>query len=163
MIKNNRGITMIMLVVTIIVLLILTGVSINTSETFMTDIRASRIISNMELVKSKAENIYEANQFDSENNSLIGTTVTLSTSIISSEENKLIKDKTGKNISELVWYRWDRNTLTSLGLDEKMLDSAEDYFYVNYENSEVVCSSGTKFDGVTYYSMIGLKYMLKNK
>lgn len=160
--KNNNGVTIMMLVIIIIVLVILAGVSLTSSNSFMKEVRASRIITNMELIKSKAEIIYESNQFDSTNNLLVGTNVTLNNSLISSEENNLIKSKTGKNISEMDWYRWDKNTLRDNGLDEKMLGTSEDYFYINYQYGEIMSSFGTNFDEVNYYSLTGLKNQLNN-
>lgn len=60
------------------------------------------------------------------------------------------------------WYKWDRSTLEAQGLDKEMLAENE-YFYVNYENGEIIYSKGTSFNNEDYmYSMTGLNYLLSN-
>ena len=70
--RNDKGITMLVLVITIVILVILTGVSINTGYSVLRDIRVGRIISNMVLVKAKVETIYEEYQFSGDEKDLVG-------------------------------------------------------------------------------------------
>lgn len=70
--RNDKGITMLVLVITIVILVILTGVSINTGYSVLRDIRVGRIVSNMVLVKAKVETIYEEYQFSGDEKDLVG-------------------------------------------------------------------------------------------
>ena len=63
MLKNNKGITILALIITILVLLVLTSVSLGTGYSVITDIKLGRTVANMALVKAKAETIYEQSQF----------------------------------------------------------------------------------------------------
>lgn len=59
LIKNNNGITMIALVVTIIVLMILAGVSIMYGTDAVSKVKQEGIITNMIAIKSKAKVLAE--------------------------------------------------------------------------------------------------------
>ena len=154
MLKNNKGITMIALVITIIILLVLTGISVNTGFSTIKEFRAGRVISNLTMVKAKAEVIYEEYQFNG--TPLVGTTGEKIE--LSDEEKRLL----GSDFDIWTWYQWDTSILEEQGLDKEMLGTNE-YFLVNYENAEIVYTKGTSLDGqTTYYSLTGLKYMLEN-
>lgn len=156
--KNQKGVTIMALVITILLLIMLTAVSLNTGYSVLKDIRVGRIISHMVLVKAKAETIYEQHQFNREE--LIGTPTQID--FLSEEEKGKILEKTEKgNFEQLTWYQWDANTLISQGLDANLLGNDE-YFYVNYEFAEIVYSQGTSFDSQTYYSLTGLNQMYEN-
>lgn len=151
MLKNKKGITILALMITVIVLLILTGVSVNMGFSIIKNVRAGRLISNMAMVRAKAQTIYEKYQFDG--TSLVGKEWEIIE--ISDEEERLI-NTTG------VWRRWDSDTLKDQGLDPQMLGEKE-YFLVDYENDEIIYSRGTSLDGkTTYHSLTGLQHMLEN-
>lgn len=153
MLKNKKGITILALMITVIVLLILTGVSVNMGFSIIKNVRAGRLISNMAMVKAKAQTIYEENEFDE--TSLVGEECEIID--LSDEEKQLLKiDNTWK------WYKWNANILKEQGLDTQMLGKSE-YFFVNYEHEEILYSRGTSLDGkTTYHSLTGLQYMLEN-
>ena len=154
MLKDDKGITMTSLVIMIIVLLILASVSVTTGYSGIKEIRIGRIVSNMTMVKAKAETIYEANQFNEEN--LIGQKSDINSISISSVEQNLIGAISGD------WYKWDKSVLKGQGLDPNMLSGDNEYFLVNYEKPEVIYSKGESLNGSErYYSLTGLKYILE--
>lgn len=167
--KSDKGVTIVMLVITVIVLIIIAGISINTSVSFMNDVRVGRIVANMELVQAKVEVIYEEYQFQGENSKhkvLIGTAVEGSTIAkqISGEEKSLLKTSYGEAFfTSTLWYAWDRDTLKEQGLDINMLDDKDAIFWVNYEYSEIIYSIGTVVDNMEYYSKTGLESVLSRK
>ncbi len=161
MLKKNKGITMIVLVMTILLLIILTGVSVNTGYSVVKDIKIGRIISDMSLVKAKTETIYEQWQFSGNDADLVGQEVTID--FLSAEEIELIEQNAGNSdFTTWKWYQWDVSTLQTQGLDPTLL-SGEEYFYVNYEHSEILYSKGTSYKkGTKYYSMTGLNDLYQN-
>lgn len=171
MIKNNKGVTLISLVVTILILGILVGVSIAAGEETINQVKIGRIVSNMTLIQAKAEPIYEEYQFyNNDTNYLVkadDTVYTLATMgvRISEAEIAIIAQEAGvasSDVSNWNWYKWDANTLKAQGLDKKILGNDE-CFFVNYEYGEIVFSSGTSYDGsAEYYSMSGLNHILEN-
>lgn len=160
MLKNNSGITLLILVITIVVLMILTSVSVNIGFSVINDVRIGRMISNMTLIKAKVETIYDENQFNEAQ--LVGTKIDKLPVTISEKEKKLIENERNINFNEMQWYEWNREVLKQEGLDSDML-SNEDVFYVNYESSEVLHSKGSSYDKINYYSIIGLKSIYQNK
>ncbi len=162
MVKKEKGVTLVTLVITIILLGILAGVSANTGYSVIKDMRIGRIIANMTLVRAKVETIYEQYQFSEEEEDLVGTKVT-EIDFLSEEEKKLIEEKAGNTeFANLVWYEWNANDLRSQGLDVNLLGNDEK-FYINYENSEIIYSKGTAYrTKIKYYSMTGLNYIYIN-
>jgi len=163
MLKNNRGITMVALTLTIVILLIITAVSVNTAVFVVNDIRVGRIISNMTLVQKKVEVIYEEYQFENDNQEVfvgdkIGNINELEGVDVSEQEKQKIKAELGiTDISDLEWYKWTSETLKEQGLDTAMLEAGE-CFFVNYEYGEVIYSQGTSYeDSEDFYSLSGLK------
>lgn len=146
MLKNNKAVTMIVLVVTVIVILILGGTTVITSDALIKKTKKKTIITNMYLVKSEVETIYEEYQFNGDINTLEGT------KLVEKVEEILSIYGAKKEEGDL-WYSWDRDTLSELGLDPEMLpekesdgDSEESkhYYIVNYTTGEIIYTPGFK-------------------
>ena len=138
MIKNNSGVTMTSLAITVFVILILASVTITATDALARNTKSKAIITNMYLVRGKAESIYEEYQFSEEIN-LPGENVnvsTLSTYGVYSSGNT--EDNT--------WYRWTKTTLQNNGLAPEMLSEGAEYI-VNYETGEVIYTAGIKKEG----------------
>lgn len=175
MLKNNKGVTILALVITIILLLILAGVSVNTGFSVVKDVRVGRMLSNMALVQAKVEVIGEEYHFhNNDTDYLVGEEVfridsathQLENIKLSDEERNMIAQKAEVSEADLFnweWFKWDANILEAQGLDKKMLDENE-FFYVNYEHAEIVSSEGTSYDNTHYfYSITGLNNLYQNK
>lgn len=169
MLKKNSGVTLVSLVAIVVILMILAGVSLTSGYSLVQETRVMRIISNMTLVKSKAEIIYEGYQFSGDESELVGTQIGDLDVDISDDEKAIIIDRAKEDIESVEenfenwhWYSWDRETLKANGLDYNMLDENE-YFYVNYQYGEIVYSNGTSLDDSNYYfSMSGLSEAFEN-
>lgn len=169
MLRNNKGITLFALIMTIVLLTILTGVSLNTGFDVIKDVRVGRIISNMTLIKAKVETIQEEYTFyNNGTDCLVGQGPYKMSAIenvsMSEEEVRLIAQQnnvTETEVSNWDWYKWDGSILESQGLDKKIVGDDE-AFYVHYGSSEIVYSKGTSYNNTTYfYSMTGLNELLK--
>lgn len=160
--KNNKGVTLLMLAITVIVLSILSSVSITTGSKLIKEVRISRIISCMNLVMAKVGDIYENYQFDPITNDLVGIEET-SLSELSDDEKAIIAEKNEVEVDALdtwVWYTWDSETLKEQGLDSDMLGPGE-YYYINYEHKEILYSVGTEHNHVIYHSYTGLSSLFE--
>lgn len=141
MIKNNRGVTMSILVVTIIVIMILAGVTITTSNFLIRNTKAKAVISNMYLVKAKAESLYEEYEFSGDTlpteDEFLGKRVTVSSL-------RMYNVESSGNIEEdNTWYIWTETTVQNNGLDTEMLSDGAEYI-VNYATGEVIYTTGVK-------------------
>lgn len=171
MIKSNRGITLLSLAITIVVLAILTGVSLTSGTSVIKQVKVGRMVSNMMMVQAKVEIIYEDYQSHNQDTTLLesadGVAYKLSNLgiALTASEQELIAQKAGVSVAEVAnwdWYKWNTNTLEKQGLDKKML-SEENAFYVNYEHAEIIDAKGSNHSGEgRYYSMTGLQYVLEN-
>ncbi len=130
-IKSNRGITLITLIVTIIVLTLITAVGVSLGINMTGVARFETIETNLLLIQSKckilAEQVYIGEIEDDE---LYGTKQTEGT-------------YSG-------WYLLSQADLNSMGLTS--LD-AEDSYYVDYENDDVAYGRGISLEGVTFYKL----------
>lgn len=162
MVENNKGVTLIALITTVVVMIILTGVSINTGFTVVKDVRIGRVLSNMKLVEGKMAVLYDDYKFyNNDSNYLEGqgpikidsTTNKLEEVALSAEEIELIAINANVNIQDVYswnWYRWDLAELEAQDLDQNMLEKNH-VFFVNYEYNELIYSEGTSYNNVDYY------------
>jgi len=122
MFKNNKGITIVSLVVMIIVILILLAVGLTTGLELLRDTKMKRSITTMLLINSVASGIKESYDFD-ESNELVGTLVDAGSEDL--------------NISGIVdrtdWYKWGIDELEEYGIRTDMVTlKNEAYFLVKY-------------------------------
>lgn len=103
MLKNEKGITILVLVITIVIMIIITGVSVNNGFLVIKEVRLGRIISNMTMVKAKVETIYEQNQFNQ--TPLVGTPSSIITDL--SEKEKELLEEDEEDINHWTWYKWN--------------------------------------------------------
>ena len=153
----ERGITLIAIIITIIVLIILSGTIIYSGTGMIKYVNLETIKTNLLLIQAKAKTIYEKLSFEvtAEElpNALTGQKVTAG----SNEANEL--QQAGVISTEVEkYYKWDESILQGEGL-EGIETEEGDYFYVNYEGEvEVVYPKGfTYTDGNTYYKLSELK------
>ncbi len=163
MVKNNKGITIITLVVTIIVMLILASVTIVTTTDLLHSSRMKNYITIMHLIKVEAEKAYEEYQFDNDEKHLTmngkATKFTEQVPLSSIEKTKVENEMnmSGVENAKQLWYKWNKEILTALGIDaSNMINTSNDYFIVNYATGEVVYNKGYTRDGITTYSLTGL-------
>ena len=148
MLKNNKGVTITMLAITVVVILIITGVTISTSDLLIRDTKSKSNISNMYLIRAKTETIYDDYLFSEDSNVLIGSKVNVSTLA----DYSITQEETTGNAKEF-WYEIDYLDLPSLGMDENVLSNGGK-FIVNYETGEVIYTNGIEDnDGTIKYKL----------
>lgn len=130
MLKNNKGVTLSILVVTVIVIIILAGTTLVSSNLLIISTKAKTVVTNMYLVQAKAQALYEEYQFNKTDKSNYFGVNETNVSSYSVNDNGY-------------WYKWTQSDLKNLGFDESMLESGGD-FLVNYETGEVIYTKGVK-------------------
>ena len=152
MLKNSKGITLVALIITIIIMLILVGVSIQFGTKAIDKARLEDIKTNMLSIKTKAKTIEEKYSFG-DIDSLVGIELVDKTVLNSNLQSEL-QDKTV--------YKWDQETLNAQGLTEIKADNSK--FYIVYYDMdaekptcEVYYSVGYQIDGQTKYSLTDLE------
>ena len=142
-IKNDKGITLVVLIITVILMLILAGVGIyNASQSYKNGVLNS-FIAEMQLIQSKINTI-SYNEGILLGSEIPGGRTAQLTSIISSE------NLTGTTSSD--WRFFSKETLNS-DLD---IEGIDDEIAVNFLTKEVVSFIGIDYKGTTYYTQYNL-------
>ena len=140
--KNEKGITLVTLVVTIIILLILTGVGITTASNHLNDIKLKSFYTKLELATEGIQT-YK----DDENIKQQGAVPT--------EEQASLITSLGYNSTNFKYFTADQveNILDISGVDLNLL--------VDFTNNIVINPEGLEIDGVKYYKLENSKYSVQ--
>lgn len=173
MLKNEKGITITILIVTIIVMLILAGVimSINMSLNKSADLK--EIVSNMELIRSSAS-IYRDKYIDEtvtkEEDGI--TTYTISDKFIGTKTNinntstdtmyKLLSYSNKSMLGDVpyYWFELSQDDLDTLGID---ITLNNDKYFVNYKTLSVAYCKNEKDEQSNYKGILARKDGRKNE
>lgn len=152
---NQKGITLVALVITVILMLILVVVGYTFSREAIDKTRLEDIKTNMLLIQGKAKTIYERYSFK-EIEELPGVEYTKGSN---SAGTYNIENGLKINISEKdegIYYIWETEDLSKYGLGSINVDN-EEFYIIDYETGEVFYSLGYTVDGTTYYSLTELQ------
>lgn len=148
--KNSKGITLVVLVLTIVILMILTSVTVYTGSSIIKQVSLQNINTDMMLIQAKAKTIVEQAKFNKDNSNYKGTP------LINVLDNKKIDKLIDEGIVEDVtkYYLLSKDDLNSMGLEK--VDIADGYL-VNYETEEIIYVKGFEKDNNTYYKLSDIK------
>ena len=145
--KEDRGITLVILVITIVLMLIIAGITITFSMDSVNHSRVVKFVAYMQIIQGKVDEIRSTNQ----DYTILGKSLSESgkTSKIT---NILNAAKSGGEIQTSAVdssYRYfDKQELSSdLGID-----NIEDEIVINFATREVVSLNGVKYESKTYYT-----------
>ena len=149
--KSQKGITIIALVITIIMLLILASVATYTGIESYDKAEQIKFVSQMKLIQAKVDEKVQEEDFDS---TTIGTGLTEEQKqiLINSVQNDGISDPTGdEEFENFVRY------ITKEQLSEQWdLDNIDEDIIVNFKTREVISTVGFEYGGTTYYTQYKL-------
>ncbi len=147
---EEKGITLVTLVVTIIVMIIITSVGIYTGTSILKQTSLQNINTNMMLIQAKTKTISEQAKFNKDTSNYKGI--------------KLIEVVGNEKIDELVsnhivedeenYYLLSQNDLNEMGLEKIQIS---DGYIVNYDTDEIIYVKGFKEKGQTYYKLSEMK------
>lgn len=151
---SEKGITLVALIMTIIIMLILVVVTFNYSKNEIDKTRLESLKTNMLLIKAKSKTIYERYSFK-EIDELPGIEYNPSGSIsgdyVISQE---LKTEISKN--EGTFYILEKEDLENMGLGTIEVDN-EEFYIVDYESGEVFYAPGYTQDETTYYRLTDIQ------
>ena len=168
-ISNSKGITLIALIVTIIVIIILAGISITEGNSLIKKVKVENAITNMITIKAKAKvyaeevnaEVWDVEDKAAKRKELFSskydmTEVEDKASIISKVDSE-INDENGCEC-----YNITKKTLTNMGLSELSNDTQNGEYVVVYNSAdytklEVVYPSGIAYEGQTFYTLSTLQ------
>ena len=145
-IKSQKGITLVMLVITIIVIIIIAGITVSVGGNIIEKAKFQNLNTNMLLIQAKTKSISEDSKFSKDTSKLIGQKV----SEISGDP-KIEKLRSKNAIEDLdQYYMLSQEDLNSIGLEKITID---DGYLVNYDTEEIVYVKGIKANKNTYYRL----------
>ena len=167
--KNKSGITLIAMIVTIIVILILVGISVNEGTKLIKRAKIESLMTNMIMIKANAKIYAEeinAQVWDlsdqekvSKRKELFQSTYDMSegnNSVISKVDSS-INDQNGCEV-----YNITRDTLNKMKLSDLANESKDGEFVVVYNSNdytklEIVYPSGVPYENSYYYTLTDLQ------
>lgn len=148
--RNNKGITIVSLVITIILLIIITSVTIYIGNNIIKQVTLQNVNTDMMLIKAKVKTIAEQAKFNKDNSNYKGTP--LAQVPDNKKIDKLVEEEIVEDITK--YYLLSKADLDSMGLEK--VDIADGYL-VNYENEEVIYVRGLKNEDKMYYKLSEMK------
>lgn len=172
--KNNKGITMVTLIITIVVLLIIASISIGTGNNIIRKSQLENIKTDMLLIKVKGKEYVENASFD------LGTSI--DTVTVEEKAKRIEKAKsdlkgeeitsesiffgniniTAENISDdnanyKYYYKLSNQDLVDMGIGKVKSDEENGYYILKYDvlqdSVEVINTKGFEKDDTTYYTL----------
>ena len=157
--NNNKGITLVALAITLIVMLILSGTTIAVSS-IVQNAQRQGTITNMLLIQTKVKILKERAAFSGDTQTYyIGTK-------LKNQPNKaaIAKDSlTSAELEKETLYVYNNDTLTQIGLEGIKLNENE-IIIVDYEDADIIYPNGVNNnDGTTVYKLSEMLWFLNIK
>lgn len=149
--KQDKGITLIALVITIIVMLILASVTIEIGTGQVERAKLEDIKTTMLLIKGRAQIVADKESFgetyDNTGMLKLENATNYNTSKLQSIFNNL------EDTSKL--YIWEQEAMDNNSIDVEITNT--EFFVIDYSTGEVYYSIGFTYQGNTYYSLTEMK------
>ena len=129
--KNNKGVTLVALVITVIILMIIATITISVSSNIIGEAKYEGLKTTLLLIQSKAKVMADKKA--------IGD--------ITEDDLYGMKQTSGQYQN---WYLLSEANLKNMGIKDA---DATDGYYVNYENDDVAFGAGFEHEGITYYKL----------
>lgn len=135
--KKTKGVTLISLVITVIVLLIITGISIYSGKEIIKKAKLEELKTNMLLIKAKAKEYVEEANFkmginpDDNKKSEVRAEVYINTAKLESAADMTLND----NIPTAECYKLTAEAIEVWGLNEIEIDEGE-YYLIQFKDTE---------------------------
>jgi Tfp pilus assembly major pilin PilA len=140
--EHQKGITLIGLVITIIIMLILTGVGIKIGYDAGEKTKIENIKLNMATLRTKAKIIADKNSYDSDTNKLVGVPIAEQEGYIISEElEKILQEQESGQSKYKKCYIWEAEDFEEQGINTISINKTK-FYIIDYDTCEVFYSIG---------------------
>lgn len=146
--KENKGITLVALIITVILMLILVSVTTYTGINSYKQSKVTRFVTEMQLLQAKVDDLVKTNTVEELNR--IGTEITTD-----EQKNSINYAYNNQEVTtnDITKYRFiaKENILNVLDVED-----AQNDIMVNFETREIVSLDGIEYNGETYYTQYKL-------
>lgn len=138
--QDKKGITLVSLVITIIVLLILASVATYSGLNVVNSSKLTAFTTELKIMQTQVNAIYEEDSAKQIGEEIIGN--------IQTQANKVFTESEAGIVSQEGYRYWSQDLIKELGIE-----GVEQDFFVNLEKRSVVSYQGLKYEGKTYYTL----------
>lgn len=158
--NSVKGITLIALIVTIIVILILASVGTYSGIEAVKTAQLNKFISEMKIMQIQVNNIYDKYKNGEEVLGYTGEDIIANIGKLPSTSPKadnVFKESTSGIVDRIGYRYFDTETIKQLGIE-----GVEEEFFVNIEKRSIISVNGFEYNGKTYYTMDQIPSSLYN-
>lgn len=167
--KENKGITIIALVIMIIVILILAGISLIEGTSLIKQTKIENLMTNMITIRAKSKvfaeevnaEVWDVEDKSTKRQNLYSEKYSMS---VPSNETELISkvDSSVNTGNSCECYEITKETLSVMGLDELVNETENGEYIVVYDSSDytnldIIYQPGIQYKGETYYTLSSLQ------
>lgn len=149
--EKERGITIISLIITIILMLILASVSIRFGKNEINKAKLEDIKTTMLLIKGKATIVIDKEEFGES----YDNTGMIKLSEASNYDTSKLQEIFGELSDTSNLYIWEQPAMNNNGIDVTITNT--DFFVIDYSTKEIYYSLGFEYEGNTYYTLTDLQ------
>lgn len=142
--RKEKGITLITLAVTIIILLILASIATYSGINVINSSKFTAFTTELKIMQTQVNSIYEENKTMEIGDTITGSTEEQAKKVFA----QLAEDPTTGIIDETGYRYWSKEVIKQLGID-----GVEQDFFVNLEKRSIVSYEGLNYEGKTYYTL----------
>lgn len=140
--KDNKGITLVALIITIIIMLILVGVTTYTGIDSYRNAEVTKFVAEMQLIQGKVDEIS------------IEDTINIGNNVSPAQQTVINTAYSNEEITTTTGYKYFSPSDLLNSFDG--LDSIEDGIMINFTTREVISEVGVEYKGKTYYTQYKL-------
>jgi type II secretory pathway pseudopilin PulG len=153
--RNNNGITLVSLIITIVLMLILASVTISFGLSTYNNMKINRFVAQMQMIQKSVDNFSEEYRTEDEIKEKLRELLGRNISYIT-EADKMQKISTSRANDEITWTNDNSFIYFSVQDIEKAfgLDNIreKDEFAINFNTREVISLIGEEYQGKRYYT-----------
>lgn len=146
MLSSNKGITLMMLIITIIVLSILTAVTVSVGSSTLKEMQVEAYVAKMNMVQSRVNVISQKVQEGDNSYANIGTEIS---ALSETNKNKVANILNGISSDGFKFY--NQTDLKELGVEK-----IDEDVIINLNTKRIYSMVGIKYEGKTYYNQYDL-------
>ena len=146
--KNSKGITIIALILTIIVMLILAAVSVDISTNLIDKAHMEDLKTTMLLIKGRVQIVVDKQAF----NDTYDNTGMLAYADASIYTDNIPEELASRLTDTSNLYIWEQTAMRNNNITDVEI-TEEDFFIIDYSTREIYYSQGFEYEGTTYYSL----------
>lgn len=152
---NQKGVTLIALIITVIVLLILASVATYSGMDIIESSKVTTFTAEMKIMQTQVNSLYDQWKSGDINKDEIGKSLDYNAEVQEQTSKVLV---TELDITDTTGYRYfDQETIQSL-----KIEGVKQEFFINIEKREVVSYKGLRYKGDMYYTLTQLPDGLYN-